>query len=258
MVEQADATGPTDGASGSRTGGRGWVAVLVALTVVGLVALAWPRASRPAPLATAPIEVSNSAPAPTPAEAVASLPSDDPEPTAAPPETTAAVPTNPSAAATAVAVAPRPTPRPAPQVVRVRIPALGVDAPIQQMGFDAAGVMEVPTNAATVAWYGFTAMPGDPGNAVLAGHVTWGGSRAVFNQLSALHAGDSVEVRTGDGDVRYVVQRSFMVKPEDADIRAIIGPRDGPETLTLITCGGSFDPTVREYDHRVIVFATRA
>ena len=124
--------------------------------------------------------------------------------------------------------------------------------------FDAAGVMEVPTNAATVAWYGFTAMPGDPGNAVLAGHVTWGGARAVFNQLSALHTGDTVEVRTGDGDLRYVVQRSYLVKPEEADIRAIIGPRDGPQTLTLITCGGSFDPSVREYDHRVIVFATRA
>ncbi|MFN8639468.1 MAG: sortase [Dehalococcoidia bacterium] len=228
----------------------------MALTVVGLVALAWPRASS-APLATAPIEVSNSAPAPTPAEAVASLP-EDTEPTAALPETTAAVPTSPSAAATAVAAAPRPTPRPAPQVVRVRIPALGVDAPIQQMGFDAACRDGGATNAATVAWYGFTAMPGDLGNAVLAGHVTWGGSRAVFNQLSALHAGDSVEVRTGDGDVRYVVQRLLLLQPEDrrhpGDHRTARWPRD----VDAHHLRGSFDPTVREYDHRVIVFATRA
>ncbi len=259
MVDRPNVTSPTESAAPARAGTRRWAAVLAVLSVVGVVALTWPRPSAPASIGRPPVDVAASAPTFTP-EAVAPLPSDEPAPAASPEGTAIAVPVNPAPAAPAVAVAapPRSTPRPALQVVRVRIPALGVDAPIQQMGFDSAGVMEVPGNATTVAWYGFTAMPGDPGNAVLAGHVTWSGARAVFNQLSALHAGDTVEVRTGDGDLRYVVQRSYLVKPEEADLRAIIGPRDGPQTLTIITCGGSFDPTVREYDHRVIVFATRA
>jgi LPXTG-site transpeptidase (sortase) family protein len=144
-----------------------------------------------------------------------------------------------------------------PQVVRVRIPALAVDAPVLQMGIDAAGAMEVPQSPTTVAWYGFAATPGSAGNAVMAAHVTWGGARAVFNQLHALRAGDIIEVRTAAGDLRYAVQRTYLVRPEEADVAAIVGPREGPQTLTLITCGGSFDSSIREYDHRVIVFATR-
>lgn len=180
------------------------------------------------------------------------------------PEAEPALPAAPPAAPAATSSAPAPavsTPRPVrppAQALRVRIPALSVDAPVLQMGIDTAGVMEVPQNSSTVAWYGFSAAPGSPGNAVMAAHVTWGGARAVFNQLSALRPGDVIDVRTGDGDLRYVVQRSYLVRPEEADIPAIVGPRDGPQTLTLITCGGSFDSSVREYDHRVIVYATRA
>jgi LPXTG-site transpeptidase (sortase) family protein len=125
------------------------------------------------------------------------------------------------------------------------------------MGVDATGTMEIPQSPSTVAWYGFTATPGTSGNAVMAGHVTWGGARAVFNQLQALRSGDTIEVQTGEGGIRYVVQRTYLVRPEQADIATIIGPRDGPQTLTLITCGGTFDSAAREYDHRVIVFATR-
>ncbi len=176
-------------------------------------------------------------------------------PSAAPTEAPGAVVSAPAP----VVVSPRPAVRPpSPQSVRVRIPALSVDAPVLQMGMDAAGAMEVPQNSNTVAWYGFTAVPGSAGNAVMAAHVTWGGARAVFNQLSALRPGDVIEVRTGDGDLRYVVQRSYLVRPEEANIAAIVGPREGPQTLTLITCGGSFDSAVREYDHRVIVVASRA
>ncbi len=174
-------------------------------------------------------------------------------------------PTAAAAAAAAPIAGPvtgAPTPRvaarpPAPPVVRVRIPSLGVDAPILQMGVDAAGAMEIPQSSSTVAWYGFTALPGTAGNAVMAGHVTWGGARAVFNQLQALRPGDAIEVQTGEGGVRYAVQRTYLVRPEEADIAHIIGPREGPQTLTLITCGGEFDSSAREYDHRVIVFATR-
>lgn len=234
-----------------------WTAVPATLLLVTLLALLWPRS---APVATPPPTPSEQVQAPTAVlevpPAIQETPSATPEPAA--PSTPAAAPTTSVIVTPSTAVPPRPTPRPAPQVTRVRIPALGVDAPILQMGFDSAGVMEVPQSPSTVAWYGFSAMPGNPGNAVMAAHVTWGGARAVFNQLSALHAGDVIEVRTSDGDIRYVVQRSYLVRPEEADVPAIVGPRDGPQTLTLITCGGSFDSSVREYDHRVIVFATRA
>lgn len=197
----------------------------------------------------------------TAAPAIQTAPEGEPSGGAGEEQTPAPTP-EPAATSSGGAVAPRPAapsaPRPpAPTVVRVRIPALAVDAPILQMGVDAAGVMEIPQSPSTVAWYGFTALPGTSGNAVMAGHVTWGGARAVFYQLQNLRPGDSIEVQTGDGGLRYAVQRTYLVRPEEADIANIIGPRDGPQTLTLITCGGTFDSGAREYDHRVIVFATR-
>lgn len=225
-------------------------------------AIAWAVAAGACGSERAPVAPSDAPSAEATAAAVV-LTSGQTDPASGPVEEPAGAPTTtaatPSASIGAAPGAPRPpAPRaPSPAVVRVRIPTLGVDAPILQMGVDAAGVMEIPQSSSTVAWYGFTALPGSAGNAVMAGHVTWGGSRAVFYQLQNLRPGDAVEVQTSDGGVRYAVQRTYLVKPDEADIANIIGPRDGPQTLTLITCGGTFDANAREYDHRVIVFATR-
>ncbi|MCC6237854.1 MAG: class F sortase [Dehalococcoidia bacterium] len=228
-------------------------ALMVACALAAAACGSAPPAVRDSGLAT--VEPTSAAAVEAPATPDAT-PAATEEPT---PAATTAPATTPVAPSAGSAATPRPaTPRAAaPAVVRVRIPALGVDAPILQMGVDAAGVMEIPQSSSTVAWYGFTALPGSSGNAVMAGHVTWGGARAVFYQLQNLRPGDAIEVQTGDGGIRYAVQRTYLVRPEEADIAHIIGPRDGPQTLTLITCGGTFDSSAREYDHRVIVFATR-
>ncbi len=230
---------------------RGVAGVAIACALVAFACAA--EGPQPSPSAVATAEATAAAVVLAPATATPEVTPVSTEPPTPEPTVAPATPSTGSAATT-----PRPpTPRAAPAVVRVRIPALGVDAPILQMGVDAAGVMEIPQSPSTVAWYGFTALPGSSGNAVMAGHVTWGGARAVFYQLQNLRAGDAIEVQTGEGGIRYAVQRTYLVRPEEADIAHIIGPRDGPQTLTLITCGGTFDSSAREYDHRVIVFATR-
>ncbi len=226
-------------------------AALAAMCIVATAACGAERSHEFVATTPAPLE------SPVPSSAIVTA---EPEPTPPPAEEPVVAPTSEAApTAISVPVAPKPAaPRvAAPTVTRVRIPALGVDAPILQMGVDAAGIMEIPQSPSTVAWYGFTAIPGTSGNAVMAGHVTWGGARAVFYQLQNLRPGDSIEVQTGNEGLRYSVQRTYLVRPDEADIANIIGPRDGPQTLTLITCGGTFDSSAREYDHRVIVFATR-
>ena len=56
--------------------------------------------------------------------------------------------------------------------VRVRLPALGVDAPVAPVGVDDRGRMAVPLDVATVGWYRFGSGPGaTEGSAVLSGHV---------------------------------------------------------------------------------------
>ena len=55
---------------------------------------------------------------------------------------------------------------------------------------------------------------------------------------------------------RYGVISRNQYKAATAPIREIVG--DTPnEVITLITCGGVFDPNVGEYDDRVVVRAQR-
>jgi len=141
---------------------------------------------------------------------------------------------------------------------RVLIPSIGVNAPILAMGVDAAGQMETPTDAHSVGWYRFTAAPGSEGNAVLAGHVDWAGEVGVFGSIRTLTRGDVIEV-TSQQDVAasYRVTSVTLVRPEEADIAAVVGERSGAQTLTLITCGGTWSRTTRDYDRRVVVRAER-
>jgi LPXTG-site transpeptidase (sortase) family protein len=149
-----------------------------------------------------------------------------------------------------------PKPQPGPDV-RLQIPAIGVDAWVIRMGLDANGVMEVPRDSQLVAWYDFTSVPGAPGNAVMSGHLDYRGSTAGFWRLGDLEDGDRLTVLLEDEPIEYVVSSVFLTRPEEADLRAILGGRTGPETLTLITCGGVWDAAEGQYDHRVIVQATR-
>ena len=58
-----------------------------------------------------------------------------------------------------------------------------------------------------------------------------------------------------DGSARtyQVVERQMYTKTELPADR--IWTRSGPETLVLITCGGSFNPEIRRYRENVVVYA---
>ena len=54
---------------------------------------------------------------------------------------------------------------------RLRIPALGIDAHVQQTGLTKSGAMGAPTNFTDVAWYKFGPVPGQMGSAVIDSHM---------------------------------------------------------------------------------------
>ncbi len=242
-------------------------AVAVAALVVSLLALAillapsgsdddTPTAeATPAPTATQLAAT----PAPTGSQATAaasasatSLPA-----TETPDQTASAVPSPDATASSTGVVSAQPSPPPTGPDVRLEIPSIGVDAWVIRMGLDADGVMEVPGNGQLVAWYDFTAVPGAPGNAVMSAHLDYRGSTAVFWRLGDLRDGDRVTVVLEGEPIEYIVSGIYSTRPEDANLREIIGGRSGPETLTLITCGGIWDAAEGEYDQRVIVQAQR-
>ena len=141
--------------------------------------------------------------------------------------------------------------------VILKIPAIGVEADVFPVGEAADGAMDVPPTPDTVAWWAPGFGMGVPGNVVLAAHVDWGGQLRVFGQLDQLGPGDQVVVV--DDQLRelfYQVAWSRWVAAEGAPIDEIFGSSDHPE-LTLITCGGRYDPATREYLDRLIVRASQ-
>ena len=163
-----------------------------------------------------------------------------------------------------VFVAPPPTPTAAPPppseapIASLAIPRFSVDAPIVVLGVDDDGVMETPDGPLKVAWYDFSARPGFGSNAVFSGHVDYYNyGAAVFWNLKDLEQDDIIELRLEDGTVyQYEVFSRNEYGAANAPIQEIVGRTDA-EVITLITCGGTFDPSIGQYDNRVVVRAQR-
>jgi sortase A len=138
------------------------------------------------------------------------------------------------------------------------IPSIGVDARIVVVGMDEHGVMGTPASAWDVGWYDFSAPAGQTGNTVMTGHVDYHDvGPAVFWRLRELGPGARVEVHLLDGGVAvYEVSQVESYDAGTAPVEAIIGPASD-DVLTLITCDGSFNPAAGEYDHRLVVRASR-
>ena len=150
-----------------------------------------------------------------------------------------------------------PTPTPEPPANRFVIPTIGVRAVVETRGLDANLVMQEPQDPFQVAWYDFTARPGTPGNTVFAGHVDHiRVGRAVFWNLRNVKAGDVLEYHSIDGQIyRYRVTR-ITTQPASAPANDFVAPT-AVETMTVITCTGSFDRSSRSYSQRLIIQATR-
>ncbi len=145
--------------------------------------------------------------------------------------------------------------------VGLRIEAIDLDASIEQQQIE-NGVMLNPSGPFVVAWYKETGRLGEQhNNVVLAGHLDyWDVGPAVFYDIWKLESGNKIDV-TGKNASTFVYKvewvKEFMIADLDtATIQEIIGPTQN-ESLTLITCGGTFDYTTGEYESRIVVRAAR-
>ena len=146
---------------------------------------------------------------------------------------------------------------PAAAPARLRIPSIGVDAAVESVGLDAQGRIGSPPVPANVGWYRSGAAPGDPGDALLDGHLDWTDGPAVFWQLGRLRVGDALSVVRADGSrVKFVVDATSVVSynaPEDGLFTAT-----GPPSMSLITCAGAWDQQRGTYLQRLLVHASLA
>ena len=107
-------------------------------------------------------------------------------------------------------------------------------------------------------WYRLGPRPGEPGSAVILGHVDSTSGPAVFYRLRELRRGDQILVGRADGSsVRFVVDRIGQYPKKWFPTDQVYYPTLTPE-LRLVTCGGQFDFSTGHYKSNVIVFATKA
>jgi hypothetical protein len=144
--------------------------------------------------------------------------------------------------------------------VRVRVPSLGIDAPVSAAAIDIAhGVLGAPASIMRTGWWRDGATPGARSGAVLiTGHVdsAEGGTGAFF-ALRRARTRDRVEVRTAAGrTVAYDVV-SVRTYPKGA-LPTSIFSRRGAARLVLVTCGGPFDHASGHYRDNVVVTAVPA
>jgi sortase (surface protein transpeptidase) len=145
--------------------------------------------------------------------------------------------------------------RATPVPVRIEIPSIGVASSLGQLGREADRTVEVPTRWEEAGWYALGPRPGDPGSAVILGHVDSKRGPAVFFRLRELRRGDQVKVTRADGSsVRFVVQRTAQYDKRQFPTDEVYYPTL-TSTLRLVTCGGEFDATAGHYRSNIIVFA---
>lgn len=147
---------------------------------------------------------------------------------------------------------------------RITIPALQIDAAIQERGIVAGNRMAAPTNFTDAAWFKYGVLPGMAGTAVLYGHLDNGlGLDGVFKNLGQLKIGDQIQIQTKDGRQLPFTVSDIETYPYQSVPPEALGEGDQPQDarISLITCSGSLvhDPAEGfTYDHRLVVFATYA
>jgi sortase A len=118
---------------------------------------------------------------------------------------------------------PPPPPAEGDAVARLQIPAIGVDK-IVVSGVEVADLKRGPGH------YPDSPLPGQPGNAAIAGHRTTYG--APFNRIDELVEGDEILVTTLQGSFRYEVRTQLIVSPDQVEVLEDFGD----DRLTLTAC----------------------
>jgi LPXTG-site transpeptidase (sortase) family protein len=145
--------------------------------------------------------------------------------------------------------------QPTPKPVWLTIPAIGVKAPIINLGLNRNGTLQVPSTTTVAGWYTGSPRPGATGSAVIAGHVDSRTGPGIFFWLKKMRPGERIYVRRADGTLAvFTVTAVRIFTKSNFPTAMVYGPVPDAE-LRLITCGGTFDYARGSYLSNVVVYA---
>lgn len=140
--------------------------------------------------------------------------------------------------------------------LEVLVPKIGVRSELVGLRLNVDGTVQVPASYGTAGWFRDGPAPGDPGAALILGHVDSTRGPGIFFRLHELRKGDTVLVRRADGTTgRFLVDR-LAEYPKARFPAARVYAGTARAELRLITCSGDF--ARGHYLDNLVVFAHQA
>jgi sortase A len=140
--------------------------------------------------------------------------------------------------------------------VRVTIPAIGVDASVQDVGLADDGSMGTPVGYDDVAFYDLGVNPGEQGYSAFTGHISSIYFPGVFYNIDDLGNGNTVHVFGDDGtELVFIVTEVDRYPADNFPMDKVFAPTTDAGVV-LITCGGDWDPVAHLFADRIVVYAT--
>ncbi|MGC5771231.1 class F sortase [Paenibacillus pabuli] len=138
--------------------------------------------------------------------------------------------------------------------VRLCIPSVHLSTTITPIHLSKDGHLQVPKSSEVAGLYVDGVLPGEEGNAIVAGHVDNYTGPAIFYPLKHLKPGSFVLLFDQNNQyLKYEVLEVQSYYTQEAPLDKIFG--DTPEKqLNLITCTGKYDRKKKEHEKRLIVY----
>ncbi len=141
------------------------------------------------------------------------------------------------------------------------LPAAGIRASVVQVGLTPDGAMGAPDNPFVFGWFNRSAVPGEPGNALLGGHRDYEDIDGRIDvgvgwELDEPRVGEQLIMRNAATNRYFVYEivETATISPDSPEaIRYLSQTRES--VVTLITCAGDFDEATHNYAERIIIVA---
>jgi LPXTG-site transpeptidase (sortase) family protein len=120
----------------------------------------------------------------------------------------------------------------------LRIPRIGVDAPVVPIQSNDDRVLNPPQDPSVVGWWSDGAAPGETrGSAVLVGHTVRNKGGGVFDDVGDLSRGDAIQVEKSGSTFGFRVKSTDVLSKEELASNAEeIFAQTGAGRLVIITC----------------------
>jgi hypothetical protein len=140
--------------------------------------------------------------------------------------------------------------------VRLRIPAIGVNAPVLPIGVQAGGALAIPPDPSDVGWWAGGSFPGArTGAVILVGHINSAvlGPGALL-RLQDARPGNVITVIAAGHAYRYRVVALRAYAKANLPVAAVFG-QQVTARLVVISCGGPFDASTGHYLDNIVAYA---